>query len=215
MLRLPRPVRLRNDRHARALTRRDAVKLAVLPLASRLELEITENLWLCDGAHVMSQLRELKRIGVAIVMDDLGAGYSSLTYLWRFPFDKIKLDRGFLAGLDEKSNAEIVVRAIVALGHALNVQVNVEGVETERQAEFVRAIDCDEVQGFYFSHAKPADEVAVDILKALQHSRLLRGPAKISPGKSALQMDESDLGADRLMAASRSLGRDALRRRRQ
>jgi diguanylate cyclase (GGDEF)-like protein len=131
----------------------------------RLELEITESLLMEGTDLVLGQLAELKALGVAIVMDDFGTGYSSLGYLWRFPFDKIKIDRSFLHALDgDEATAAKIIRTIVALGRALNVRVNAEGVETARQAEFVRGLDCDEMQGFYFGVPTPVGELPALIL---------------------------------------------------
>ena len=131
----------------------------------RLELEITESLLMEDTNTVLGQLAELKRQGSAIVMDDFGTGYSSLGYLWRFPFDKIKIDRSFLRAFDSDDVAAAkIIRTIVALGRALNVRINAEGVETESHAEFVRGLDCDELQGFLFGVPMPASELPAVIL---------------------------------------------------
>jgi len=131
----------------------------------RLELEITEGLLLGNTETIMAQLLTLKTMGVAIVMDDFGAGYSSLSYLWRFPFDKIKIDRTFMQGLDgphRQVGAE--VKAIIALGRELNMRVTVEGVETASQAAFLDTADGDQVQGFFFGRPVPASELGASIL---------------------------------------------------
>jgi EAL domain-containing protein (putative c-di-GMP-specific phosphodiesterase class I) len=108
-------------------------------------------------------------MGLAIVMDDFGTGYSSLGYLWRFPFDKIKIDRSFLAGLDRSGrNAETVVRSIIALGRALHMRVTVEGVETAKQAEFVEEAEGDQAQGYFFGYPIPASEIPALLLVDLQ-----------------------------------------------
>jgi diguanylate cyclase (GGDEF)-like protein len=131
----------------------------------RLQLEVTESLLLGDSESVMTELRALKAMGVAIVMDDFGTGYSSLSYLWRFPFDKIKIDRSFIAGLDHAGqNSETVVRTIIALGRALNMSVTVERVETAKQAAFVHDAEGDQAQGYFFGRPIPAAEVAAAIL---------------------------------------------------
>jgi diguanylate cyclase (GGDEF)-like protein/PAS domain S-box-containing protein len=132
----------------------------------RLELEITETLLLADSEIVMAELRALKALGVAIVMDDFGVGYSSLSYLWRFPFDKIKIDRGFMEGFSDSSHsARTVVKAIIGLGRELNMGVTVEGVETAEQAAFLEQADGDQAQGMFFGHPLPADEIAAGILQ--------------------------------------------------
>ncbi len=133
--------------------------------AHRLELEITENVLLADSKAVMTELKRIKEMGVAIVMDDFGTGYSSLSYLWKFPFDKIKIDRSFMKGFDGSGrDAETVVKTIIALGRELNMRVTVEGVETASQVTFLDNVDSDQAQGFYFGRPVPAAEVAADIL---------------------------------------------------
>jgi len=135
----------------------------------RLELEITEGLLLGDTEAVMKQLNGLKKLGVSIVMDDFGTGYSSLSYLWRFHFDKIKIDRSFMSAYgDANGNAETIVKTIVALGRSLNMQVTVEGVETDGQATFVRNLDADEVQGFYYGRPMPESALGASMLAALR-----------------------------------------------
>ena len=139
--------------------------------ASRLELEITESLLLDDDDEtVMKQLRKLKAMGVAIVMDDFGTGYSSLSYLWRFPFDKIKIDRSFMLGLDSSGrDAETVVKTIIALGRELRMRVTVEGVESpSSQAAFLKGIDSDQAQGFFFGRPVSGLETSAVILNNFQ-----------------------------------------------
>jgi diguanylate cyclase (GGDEF)-like protein len=133
--------------------------------ANRLELEITETLLLGNSEAIMTELRKLKSIGVAIVMDDFGTGYSSLSYLWRFPFDKIKIDRSFMQCFNGSGrDAETVVKAIIALGRELKMRVTVEGVETAKQAAFLDGINGDQAQGFFFGRPVPASELGVTIL---------------------------------------------------
>jgi diguanylate cyclase (GGDEF)-like protein len=131
----------------------------------RLELEVTESLLLTDVEGVIDQLNALKMLGVLIALDDFGTGYSSLSYLWRFPFDKLKVDRSFMAGLDdEKSKSREVLDTIVALGRVLNLKVTAEGVETQAQADVLRSLNCDLLQGFLYGRPMPAIEVAAAIL---------------------------------------------------
>jgi diguanylate cyclase (GGDEF)-like protein len=150
----------------------------------RLELEITESLLITQTAATMSELAGLKALGVSVAMDDFGTGYSSLSYLWQFPFDKIKIDRVFInAFAAGDAAAEKIIRTIVGLSRSLNMRVTVEGVETAEQAAFVRAIGCDEVQGFFFGRPAPTADLAAIILA--DHRRSLRpdeGPteAKLS-----------------------------------
>jgi diguanylate cyclase (GGDEF)-like protein len=131
----------------------------------RLLLEITESLLLKDSDPVMDELATLKALGAQIVMDDFGTGYSSLNYLWRFPFDKIKIDGSFMRAFDTPgAPAAKIIRTIATLGHTLGMRVCVEGVETARHAEHARTLGCDEVQGYYFGRPVPATDLAAMIL---------------------------------------------------
>jgi diguanylate cyclase (GGDEF)-like protein len=135
----------------------------------RLELEITEALLLGNSEAIMTELQTLKSMGVAIVMDDFGTGHSSLSYLWRFPFDKIKIDRSVMQGFDASGrDAGTVVKTIIALGRELDMRVTVEGVETAKQAAFLDGADADQVQGFFFGRPVSASEVSAIILKDFQ-----------------------------------------------
>jgi diguanylate cyclase (GGDEF)-like protein len=131
----------------------------------RLELEITESLLLGDSESVLEELRKLKAMGVSIAMDDFGTGYSSLSYLWRFPFDKIKIDRSFMQGSDSSNqDAQTVVKTIIALGRELHMRITVEGVETSQQAEFLRDVDGDQAQGYFFGRPMPASKIPATLL---------------------------------------------------
>jgi diguanylate cyclase (GGDEF)-like protein/PAS domain S-box-containing protein len=125
----------------------------------RLELEITESLFLAETETNLAILHQLRELGVSISMDDFGTGYSSLSYLRSFPFDKIKIDRSFVKDLAERSDCVAIVRAISGLGRSLNITTTAEGVETIDQLDWLRAEGCNEVQGFLFSAAKPAAEI--------------------------------------------------------
>jgi EAL domain-containing protein (putative c-di-GMP-specific phosphodiesterase class I) len=96
---------------------------------------------------------------VAIALDDFGVGYSSMDTLKTFPFDKIKLDRSFVAEVGESPQAVAIVRAIIALGHALDIPVLAEGIETELQFELLKAEQCDEAQGYMLGRPKSAEEL--------------------------------------------------------
>ncbi len=128
--------------------------------ARRLELEITEGVLVDDFARVTANLRQLKAVGVRVAIDDFGAGYSSLAYLQSFPFDKIKIDRSFVAGLPENGNSQAIVRAIVGLGRGLGVPLIAEGVETSAQLDFLRAAGCGEAQGFLIGAPEPISAYA-------------------------------------------------------
>ena len=129
---------------------------------SRVVLEITESVLIDDPDAAKSRLEELRALGVKLALDDFGAGYSSLSYLQRLPFDKLKIDRGFVAALDQSANAGVIIQAIVALGRALGMVVLIEGVETEEQRVLMRLAGCNEMQGFLF--AKPAPREDIDRL---------------------------------------------------
>jgi diguanylate cyclase (GGDEF)-like protein len=133
--------------------------------AYRLELEVTEGVLLDDTEYVREQLRALQETGVGIVLDDFGAGYSSLGYLWQFPFNKLKIDQSFVRAMDSKSNVRNILRAIIGLGRSLSLPITAEGVETAEQAEYLRSLDCTEAQGYHFGRPVPATEVAAIILR--------------------------------------------------
>jgi len=94
---------------------------------SRLELEVTESLWLQNTDAVLDQLTRLRRMGISIALDDFGTGYSSLTYLWKFPFDKVKIDRSFVMEMEVDPKAAAIVNTIVAMGRTLELSITAEG----------------------------------------------------------------------------------------
>jgi diguanylate cyclase (GGDEF)-like protein/PAS domain S-box-containing protein len=124
----------------------------------RLELEITEGVLIGDFSRATSILRRLKALGVRIAMDDFGTGYSSLSYLHSFPFDKIKIDRAFIANLDSNPQSAAIVRAVIALARGLNLPVIAEGVETESQLAFLSREACSEIQGYLLGKPQPIEE---------------------------------------------------------
>jgi diguanylate cyclase (GGDEF)-like protein len=117
----------------------------------RLELEITERIFMADDEDNLVTLRRLKALGVRIAMDDFGTGYSSLSYLRSFPFDKIKVDRTFVMDIVDRNEYVVIVQAVVSIARALGMTTTAEGVETAGQYEFLKALGCDEVQGYLFS----------------------------------------------------------------
>ena len=125
----------------------------------RLELEITESVLLQSNETTLRRLHQLRELGVRISMDDFGTGYSSLSYLRSFPFDKIKIDRSFINDLSNGSDAVAIVQAIITLANSLKMTTTAEGVETEQQAQALRAMGCVEMQGYLFSRPKPAQEI--------------------------------------------------------
>jgi EAL domain-containing protein (putative c-di-GMP-specific phosphodiesterase class I) len=134
--------------------------------ARRLEIEITESMLMGNTEQVLHTLAALHTMGVRIAMDDFGTGYSSLAYLWRFPFDKVKIDRAFTQGLGQDPKVGVIVRSIISLAHSLHIRVNAEGVETPGQLQALRNEGCDELQGFLLGRPAP--------LSALAHQRVER-----------------------------------------
>ena len=128
--------------------------------AERLELEITESLLMSNTERVLRTLHALSAMGVRIAMDDFGTGYSSLAYLWRFPFDKVKIDRSFTQGLGTDPKVGLIVRSIVSLAHSMEIRVNAEGVETSAQLGALQRYGCDELQGFLLGRPAPADTLS-------------------------------------------------------
>jgi diguanylate cyclase (GGDEF)-like protein len=126
---------------------------------SQIELEVTEGILLDDDEVVRTALAELRRAGFRIALDDFGTGYSSLRYLSKFEVDKIKIDRSFTSRLGEADDAAAIIHAVVRLGHAMGLSVSAEGVETREQQAFLESAGCNELQGFLFSAAVPADSL--------------------------------------------------------
>lgn len=151
----------------------DALKHSGLP-PKRLELEITETLLLEKSSQVIATLHALRALGVRISMDDFGSGYSSLSYLRSFPFDKIKIDQSFVRGLSGDYELQAIVRSIISLGHGLGVTITAEGVETEAELNWLRSEGCNEAQGFLFSHARPNDEI-IDMLASQSDTAMVNG----------------------------------------
>ncbi|MGB3721733.1 MAG: EAL domain-containing protein [Pacificimonas sp.] len=125
--------------------------------ACRLELEITEGVLMEGGETNIAILRKIHDLGVKIALDDFGTGYSSLSYLRSFPFDKIKIDKCFVEELAEREDCRAIVRAVTELAGSLGMVTTAEGVETASQLEQLSAEGCDQVQGFLFSQALPAN----------------------------------------------------------
>ncbi len=132
----------------------------------RLTFEVTEGVLIDDFSRGLLILRRLKNLGVRIAMDDFGSGYSSLSYLQSFPFDKIKIDRSFIANLPHNQHSVAIVRAVIGLAHGLGLPVVAEGVESEEQLNFLAAEHCDEVQGFYVGRPQPIAEYSAWVGRA-------------------------------------------------
>jgi diguanylate cyclase (GGDEF)-like protein/PAS domain S-box-containing protein len=127
----------------------------------RLELEITEGVLIEDFDRGLALLRRLKALGVRISMDDFGSGYSSLSYLQAFPFDKIKIDRAFVINLGRNPQSAAIVRAVIGLGHGLEMSIVAEGVETQEQLGFLADQGCDSVQGYFIGKPLPIGQYAM------------------------------------------------------
>jgi diguanylate cyclase (GGDEF)-like protein/PAS domain S-box-containing protein len=123
-----------------------------------LELEITESVLMKHAEIAATILQTLREKGVQVSIDDFGTGYSSLSYLRKFPLDSLKIDQSFVHHIGETADQKTIVSAIISMGRCLNLRVIAEGVETAGDLEFLKAHDCDEAQGFFFSRAVPPEE---------------------------------------------------------
>jgi EAL domain-containing protein (putative c-di-GMP-specific phosphodiesterase class I) len=123
-----------------------------------IELELTETLVMQDAAAAEDTMRSLRDAGLHLSLDDFGTGYSSLAYLKRFPFSSVKIDRAFVTDITSNPGAAAIAKAIIGMGHSLQLKVVAEGVETAEQLQLLRESGCDQIQGFYFSRPVPADE---------------------------------------------------------
>jgi diguanylate cyclase (GGDEF)-like protein len=188
------PAQFKNDRVVKVVG--DALKDSGLE-PHRLELEITESLLFNDPQHALASLTALKSMGVRIAMDDFGTGYSSLAHLWRFPFDKIKIDRTFIKNMDDNPKIKKIIASILDLGRALNISITAEGIEHASQENFLRDRSCEYVQGFLYGRPKPNAELDVEEIQAqttgseapaekmLQTLRAVSAASDLSPEASA------------------------------
>lgn len=135
-----------------------------------LELELTESHLMENVESTISLLHELKALGIHLSIDDFGTGYSSLSYLKRFPIDTLKIDRSFVLDITHNPDDAAIALAIIAMAHSLGLKVTAEGVETKEQLEFLRAHQCDTMQGYYFSRPVPAEVIT----QLLQEKRGLK-----------------------------------------
>jgi len=124
-----------------------------------LDLELTESIVMHDAEAVARDLQQLRELGVGISIDDFGTRYSTLTYVKHFPVDRLKIDQCFVRDITTNPSDAAIVRAIVSLGHSLDLEIVAEGVETIEQTAFLRAEGCDEAQGFYFARPMPSEEL--------------------------------------------------------
>ena len=141
----------------------------------RLDLEITESVLMTDTDFTLERLHQLKKIGVRISLDDFGTGFSSLSYLRNFPFDKIKIDKSFISDMETSEDSRAITVATLGLAKALGLNCTAEGVETEFQSKFLSNNGCDELQGYFISRAQPIDKLGnfFDIKPVgLEHERI-------------------------------------------
>ena len=127
--------------------------------SNELELEITESLLLNENVNTRAIFAKLQQLGVQLAIDDFGTGYSSLSYLKRFAVQTLKIDRAFTKDIPGDEQATTLTLSIIAMAHALNMEVVAEGVETEAQLDLLREHHCDSVQGYYFSRPLPPEEL--------------------------------------------------------
>jgi EAL domain-containing protein (putative c-di-GMP-specific phosphodiesterase class I) len=139
--------------------------------AGRLDVEITENVFMKDSAENLAIMQGLKKLGLAISLDDFGTGYSSLAYIRAFPLDKIKIDKSFIAEALQSNDCAAIVATIVNLARNLNIATVAEGIETREQHQFLRAAGCTYFQGYFFGRPMSAGEM---------RSRLEEAAAKAS-----------------------------------
>ena len=172
----------KGDEHPTAVARIGAMLADGRSRGIQLQLEITETVMIRDLAEAARVMEQLRALGVSFALDDFGIGYSSLVYLQRLPIDCIKIDRFFSEAILTSSRSRAIVRAIIALGHDLNLKIVAEGVGTVEQLRFLRSEGCDMIQGFLMSQPVPARAFA----------GLLRNSSAVPPG-SATQGDGSVL----------------------
>ena len=148
---------------------------------SALHLEVTESVLLIDAPRARTVLGELKDLGVSLALDDFGTGYSSLGYLKRFPFDVVKIDRGFIADMTTDFATRAIVSAVIELAHALDLAVVAEGVETEAQLRQVVDLGADLAQGHYFSAPLLSADLDAEILRSSGGGGPVRLPVQPAP----------------------------------
>ena len=126
--------------------------------AAHLELELTESLIMHNAELFIATLRSLKEVGIELAIDDFGTGFSSLSYLKRFPIDRLKIDQSFIRDIVTDTDSAAISQAVITLGHSMGLKVIAEGVETSEQMDFLQTNRCDEIQGFYYSKPLPVEE---------------------------------------------------------
>ncbi|NTZ42105.1 EAL domain-containing protein [Altererythrobacter sp. SALINAS58] len=155
---------------------------------SRLELEITEGVFLDNEAAAQKIFTALKAVGVRLALDDFGTGYSSLGYLQNAPFDKIKIDRSFVRGAVDSSNRNsAIIASIVSLSNALGMETTAEGVEHQDEIELVRELGCSHIQGYVYGHGLKIDDLLPELLTGLRNMQPVGHKRSRSPRKNLLR----------------------------
>ena len=126
----------------------------------RLQLELTETVLMDDVDGHVAVMRDLKKLGLSLALDDFGKGYSSLSYLHRFPIDRIKIDRDFVRGLPDSRADQAIVSAVLSFARALDMEVVAEGVETQQHVDALRELGCEYAQGFFFHRPMEAGRIS-------------------------------------------------------
>jgi diguanylate cyclase (GGDEF)-like protein/PAS domain S-box-containing protein len=137
-------------------------------VAGSIRLEVTENLMLTNPEATIEKMSEIHELGFLLSLDDFGTGYSNLGYLARFPFDELKIDRSFVCRLTHERTVEDIITAIIVLSHALGLQTVAEGVETDAEADALRRLGCDQIQGYLYGRPEPACDFAARMRAASQ-----------------------------------------------
>ena len=152
----------------------------------RLEIEVTERVFIDNSGNARRELAQLKALGVGLSLDDFGTGYSSLSYLRTIPFDKLKLDRLFIENLGTCRRTEVITRAVLQLGAGLDMTVCAEGVAHQTQLEILQAYGCDEVQGYLIGRPGPLTPERFALYTRLDRSSLFMGPELSEPDAKSL-----------------------------
>ncbi len=164
---------------------------------SRLDLEITESVLMTDTDFTIDRLHQLKELGVRISLDDFGTGFSSLSYLRNFPFDKIKIDKSFISDMETSEDSRAITVATLGLAKALGLRCTAEGVETEFQSNFLGEHGCDELQGYFISRAQPVEKLKhfVD-METYIPPKTSSALGKLLPGPLLVTLGNPDAGDD-------------------
>ncbi len=148
---------------------------------SRLEIEVTERVFIDNAGNAQRELAQLKALGVGLSLDDFGTGYSSLSYLRTIPFDKLKLDRLFIEDLGTCRRTEVITRAVLQLGAGLGMTVCAEGISHQAQLEILQAYNCDEAQGYLIGRPGPLTPERFALYSRLDRSSLFMGAELLEP----------------------------------